>query len=351
MPDAITQNPAKPKSQKWTSLLLKLAGLLLGFGIFYYVVQSYGGLDEIWFYLKKAGWGYFFVILNSLASIVLFTLAWQRFLPRSDHPIRFRALLKVRFCGEGVNFMTPLGFVAGDSVRVVLLQKYLGPQSHMRSVIVDRIMHTLAAHIFNFLCLFFLVKASFGFPAYYSWPLIIFYGITSYLMTQFTINVLAGRGSRLLNKIFNRFKIAQKFPSFHARVEEIREDLGYYKDKPKRVLWQSFALHFVGRTLGIVEIALCLWALEGRWEWQFSAALTAVTSFVTVTFGFIPGAFGPLETLYAEFFGLYGMSPQVGISIQLIRRLRTFFWIGVGIFLIDYKHVSEKFWKSKKTAS
>jgi len=341
------QNNDKPKSQKFTGLLFKIAGLLLGFGILYYVIQNYGGLEKISFYLKKTGWGYVWVILNSFVGIVLYTLAWKQFLPKADHPLRFLSLLKVKLCGEGINFMTPLGFIAGDPIRAALLQKYLGPQSQMRSVVVDRVMHTLAAHLINFLGLILLFTTSIDFPATYSWALVLFYGITSLMIAKFTVSLLSGSGFGKLDKFFYKIGLPKRFPKIHAKIEELKTDLTYYKDKPKWPFWQSFFLHFGGRVLGIVEIALVLWCIEGRWEWTFSAMLTAITSFVTVACSFIPGALGPLESLYAYFFSIYGLSPQIGISIQLIRRLRTFFWIGIGILLLDYKHISEKFFTKK----
>jgi uncharacterized protein (TIRG00374 family) len=336
------------KRKKARSLLFKLLGLSFGLFLLYYVIQSYGGLDKILFYLKKAGFGYVWVILNSFFGIVLYTFAWRAFLPVKDHAIRFYSLLKVRLCGEGVNFMTPLGFMAGDPVRVILLKKYLGPQSHLRSVVLDRTMHLLSAHVFNVFGMLLLVFSPHILPRVYSLSLLGLYTVTSLLIAKFCIDLLSGRGLGVFDKIFHKLKLHERFPKFQSRLDELREDLLYYKDKPKRPFWISFALHFSGRCTGFVEIALILWCLIGRFEWEFSAMLTAMTSFITVAFAFIPGSLGALESLYAHFFSLFGLDPQIGITIQLIRRLRTFFWIGLGIFLLDYHLLSQFVFQKKK---
>lgn len=337
----ILQNQAKPKSQKFKSSLIKFLSLALGLGILYYVINDFG-IDKIYFYLKQMGWGYLLVILSSFLGLVFFTAGWRQFLPHSDHPMRFLSLLKVRLCGEGINFMTPAGFIAGDPIKMVLLQKYLGPNSQMRSVVADRVMHTLAAHVINLVGLILLITGQVPIPAIYSWSLIIFYSVTTILIANFTIDMLTGQGLGQLDKVLTFFKFAKHFPKANQKIEDLKDELSYYKNRPKKSFYMSFVLHFIGRAFGIVEIAVILWCLEGRWEWQFSYMLAALISFVTVACGFIPGAVGPLESLSANFAVANGFEPQIGIALQLIRRLRTFLWIGVGIYLLDYKHLGNK---------
>ncbi len=343
----IPQNAAKPKSQKLRSYLIKALSLALGVGILYYVINDFGGLEKITVALKKVGWGYLLVVLSSFAGILFFTEAWRQFLPKGDHPIRFLSLLKVRLCGEGINFMTPAGFIAGDPIKMVLLQKYLGPNSQMRSVVADRVMHTLAAHVINLVGLILLITGHVPIPLIYSWSLIIFYVITTVLIANFTVDMLTGQGLGMLDTILLKFKFAKHFPKANQKLEDLKDELVYYKDRPKWPFYKSFLLHFIGRAFGIVEIAIILWCLEGRWEWQFSYMLAALVSFVTVACGFIPGAVGPLESLSANFAIANGFEPQIGIAIQLIRRLRSFLWIGVGVYLLDYKHVTAKLTRKK----
>lgn len=338
----IPQNSVKPKSQKLKTHLLKTLSLLLGFGILYYVINQFGGFEKTLFYLKKIGWGYFGVILSSFVGLLFFTEAWQQFLPKNDHPMRFVSLLKVRLCGEGINFMTPAGFIAGDPIKMVLLQKYLGPHSQMRSVVADRVMHTLAAHVINLVGLILLITGNVAIPPLYSWLLIIFYVLTTILIANFTVDMLTGQGLGMLDTILLRFNFSKHFPKANQKLDELKTDLVYYKNRPKWPFYKSFLLHFIGRAFGILEIAIILWCLEGRFEWQFSYMLAALISFVTVACGFIPGAVGPLESLSANFAIANGFEPQIGIAIQLIRRLRSFFWIGMGVYLLDYKHVTQK---------
>lgn len=339
----IAQNAAKPKSQKIRSYLLKALSLALGLGILYYVINDFGGLEKIAFYLKKTGWGYLLVVLSSFVAILFFTEAWRQFLPKGDHPIRFLSLLKVRLCGEGINFMTPACFIAGDPIKMVLLQKYLGPNSQMRSVVADRVMHTLAAHVVNLIGLILLITGSIPIPRIYSWSLIIFYAVTTLIIANFTVDMLTGQGLGLLDTLLLRLKFSKHFPKAHQKLEDLKDELVYYKDRPKWPFYKSFLLHSIGRAFGIVEIAIILWSLEGRWEWGFAYMLAALISFVTVACGFIPGAVGPLESLAGNFAMANGFEPQIGIAIQLIRRLRSFFWIGVGVYLIDFKHLRKKF--------
>ena len=48
---------------------------------------------------------------------------------------------------------------------------------------------------------------------------------------------------------------------------------------------------------------------------------------------------GVLEGAYGALFSVMGLNPVTGVAIQLVRRLRTLFWvlIGLGFMLTYYK--------------
>src|SRR3989338_2840884 len=111
-------------SKKKNLYTWRLMAFLIGVIFFVVTVEKFGGFSEVFYHLKSVGWGYIFVILNSFLWMLGCTQAWRLYFSACYH-VSYFALLKVKLCGEAVNFSTPLGFILGDSVRVLLLKKYL----------------------------------------------------------------------------------------------------------------------------------------------------------------------------------------------------------------------------------
>lgn len=327
---------------------LKALALCIGIIFFCITVSKFGGFKGILRYSLAIYVGLPLALLTTFVGILFFTKAWQQYFPIDDRQHHFVSLLKVRLCGEAINFMTPLGFVAGDSVRVILIKKYLGPQSHLRSVVIDRVMHFLAAHFVCVVGFMILLVQPIDFPKWLAVSLFLFYVITTLLIMELIVDLVMAKGFGFFDFIFKWVRLERFFPKIFGRLLELREDFSYYKNKPKGPLWYSFFLHLAGRILGVAEIMVIVFAVNGYFYFQFSMALGALTSFFGAGFGFIPGALGVLEMLYAQFFLLHGFTPEMGIAIQLVRRLRVVFWMIVGGILLDYNHVA-RFFRKKET--
>lgn len=319
--------------------IIKIIGFLVGSIVFYFTVQSYGGFVELYHNLKPIKFWFLLVIANSFLWMLTYTQAWLWMFEGSAKKPGFFSLLRIKLSGEGVNFMTPLGFMAGDPVRLLLLRKYTGPEARLRSIVIDRTMHTLAANLFNLFGLTVLFFLDVGFPL---WMHVILYAVYVVLTSVFLIMIVTmvtGRGFGIFEKLFKALKFEKRFPKVHATLDELRTDLEYFALRPKGVFFRCFGLHLGGRFLGAVEIMVILYALQGHVDLLFSVVLVALSSFVSIAGGVIPGAFGILETVYARFSILFGFDPQIGVSIQIVRRLRVLFWVAMGILVLDYQEV------------
>lgn len=331
------------------SHIIRLFGFLLGLGILSYTIHSFGGVQEVLNNLWRVGWLYIPLILTSFTWMLLYTEAWRQLLKDSAR-IPYLTLLRIKLSGEGVNFMTPLGFIAGDPIRIAMLEKYTDRESRLRSVVIDRTMHSFAAQVFNLCGVFLIFTQRIEFPLSISVALIVIYVLLCALFLSFLISMSTGRGFGPLEAPLRFLKIAYRFPHLHEKLEQLKTDLAFYKERSKRPFYICFALHFLGRILGAIEIMWALYAFEGQVNLLFSWILVTLSSFVAIVGGFIPGALGLLEGLYANFVVLYGFHPQMGLSIQIVRRLRVLFWIGVGILVLDYQQIFNFFNKFRGKA-
>ncbi|MCP5463579.1 MAG: flippase-like domain-containing protein [Deltaproteobacteria bacterium] len=333
--------------KKGLSNLLRLISLIIGLGLFVVSIQKFGGFSVVLHKLGEVRGFYLWVIANSFLWMLFYTRAWQQLFRGVRPRVPFRGLLKIKLSGEGVNFMTPLGFMVGDPVRILLLRKLVGPDSRLRSVVIDRTLHSLAANVFNLVGLALLLTQPIEFPAWLHIIMVLIYIFLCTVMGSLLISMVSGKGYGVLEPFVRLLIRWKRFPQPGQKLIELREHLEFYKDRSKIPVWLAFLYHFVGRVLGGVEIMIILYCFTGRWELVFCLILIALTSFFTVVFGWIPGALGVVEALYANFSVLYGFDGEIGLSVQIVRRLRVLFWMAVGILVMDFAQVADYIKKIK----
>jgi uncharacterized membrane protein YbhN (UPF0104 family) len=321
--------------------ILRVVAFLIGIIIFVYTIYKFGGVRLIATNLAEMRYYYGLIALNSFVWMLFYTGAWQQMFRGLKEKISFSKLFRIKLCGEGVNFMTPLGFMAGDPIRLLLLKKHFGPEARLRSVVVDRTLHSLAAQYFNIIGLSLIFTQTIAFPLWMLISLLILYIFICAILTILIVRMTTGKGFGIFEKLFIWIKLEKRFPKAHDLLCELRTNLNYYRDRPKYPFFVAFTYHFIGRFLMAVEIMIACYCFTSQFDLVFSVILASLTSFFAVAFGFIPGALGILETMYAQFFTLYGYPPDMGITIQIVRRMRVLFWVGIGIMLLDYESIGD----------
>lgn len=329
------------KSSKISLHLWRFVALIFGLALTYYMIESFGGFQAIWAEIRRLSpWAYVAVLANSVLWTLFYTKAWKLLMQDEKHRIRFLGLFKVKVCGEAVNLLTPAGFIVGDPVRIMLLKKYFGSSARMRSVVVDRALHSLSAQLYCLLALSLMFTQDVPFPLWLNVILISVYLVIFLAIGSLIWKMISGQGFGAFGRFFRRIKMHERFPRAEAKIVELRSELEAYVGKSKAPFVRAFFYHFLGRALGMVELVVIFYGLTGRFEWVFCAILTALTSVVAVLGGFVPGAAGFLEALYAAFAKLYGFEPAMGLTIQLVRRLRVLFWIAAGMLIADYGEIN-----------
>jgi uncharacterized protein (TIRG00374 family) len=319
---------------------LKIIGAIVGL-VAAFVVFRNVEFHAVLRAIMGAGPGLVWVLVNSFAWYLLYTRAWQSYFANLTHNIPFLHLLKIKFCGESVNLITPMSFMLGDPVRIYMLSRYVGRGSRLGSVLVDRLLHVVATTFF--------VWSGLGLAVFLPGPdlprevLGVVFGVYSALMMVF-IWVLTdlgkGRGLLRILGLIKRFLPAKFREKAIVFTTEIHEDIGRFSGRNMLALAKPFAFHVTGRFLGGVEIAILMYLLLGRFDLMQAVQLAALTSAGHLIFSFVPGGIGVIESLYAYYFSHAGADAETGIGLQLIRRLRAFFWVlfGLVVFLVSKHH-------------
>lgn len=311
--------------------ILKVIGLILGLIVLYLGIRHMG-FENVWRAILDIRYGAAFLILNSFGWIVLYTQAWRLYFTGLHLHLSFLHLLRIKISGEAVNLMTPAGFVLGDPVRMMLIKKHVSGVGHLGSVMTDRLLQSLATVMFVYcgLALFFYRPLDIPVGARIA-VLSLYFFLTAGLLLLI-LAFLRGRALKILLPVTRLSLIRKKFPNLAGLLTEIENEL---KGRPAKPLLLAFLLHLGGRVLGAMEIAIIFWFLTGTFPFLLSFMMAAVTSATILIFAFIPGAIGVLEWVYATLLGLQGLDPAIGVSMQILRRLRAVFWVLMGVTLLQ----------------
>lgn len=138
-----------------------------------------------------------------------------------------------------------------------------------------------------------------------------------------------------LSRVLYKFGIQRKrIEAWSEKIKQLDDQVGGFYKKHKWHFFEIVFLHYVGRCLGAVEIYLIASLMGMPLEPAHCLFLSSLTALINIAFVFIPGSMGVMEGGYGALFYLLKMDPAYGVGIQLVRRVRTLFWIGLGLLII-----------------
>lgn len=304
----------------------------LGILIFCVLIYRLGPLD-ILSHLTKVRWWIVPILAIVPIGYMLYTMAWNVFLKNFEGKISFLDLLKIKIAGEAVNSLTPVNFIIGDPARAHLLRHKFHPTESVASVVVDRTLNAIATLAIIIIgTTLAIVKLPLPKNIKYGLPAVL---VVASLFIGFIL-VHQHRGLfSFLADLAKRFKFKKAFsPNTLERLAETDGHIANFYQTSKRAFWSALALHFGGRLLGVFEIFLIGWAINDNFTPFVAFLLGAAAPIINLVFAFIPGAFGVLEGALSAILYSSGFPPEMGVTIQIVRRFRAAIWIGVGLILL-----------------
>jgi uncharacterized protein (TIRG00374 family) len=321
----------------------KVVAFLLGLFLLVWIIRKIG-VEELLTGFRTLGWRLIIPIAIIFPCYLAYTLSWQLFLKRFEHhSIPFWSLFRIKVAGEASNTLTPLNFAGGDPVRIWLLSKNFPVAIGGASVVVDRTLQILAVvsiiFLGNIAALFKMTL-----PLYAKNLL----GITATLLVLLILFVLFHQTRGLFEKLLNlvaRLRIRRFSEKTIGKIRELDQHIMEFYRKDRKLFIGCYLLHLFGRLFGMLELlvlARFLGVPMGPWEALFFAAVIPVTNMIG---GIVPGTLGVLEGVVSSLFFALHWDPADGVVLQIARRLRSLFWILLGllfIFLYKSKNSAER---------
>lgn len=319
---------------------ISLGFFLLGVLILYSLIRKVGW-NSIWDVIERLNYEIILILVFPLSWYWIQSLAWHRVLRDDGDNVSLLHVFLAKICGEAINTITPISIAGGDPYRVYLLQKKASRTASTASVVIDRTMQTLAIVL---LLMVSLIAAWLFLPLPDRWefllPLftLVFLGVTLFL-----IDIQKKGVFNFLSRAAQKLGIQkERLQNLSEKIAILDGNINSFYTKDKKRFYRVLLYQFVGRFLGVVEIYLIARLLSIPLLFTHALFLTSLTVLINIVFVFIPGSMGVMEGSYGFLLHLLELNPAHGIAIQLIRRIRTIFWVLVGVVIMGFYKPKER---------
>jgi hypothetical protein len=303
--------------------LFVFAAALAGAVLFTYAIRNVGWanvLDGI----KRVGWGLAPILALAGLRFVLRAAAWRLCMPAQTQFTLAQAFAAF-LSGDAVGNVTPLGLLASEPTKLLLIRHRLATREAASSLAVDFVIYSTSAVTMIVVGVAVLLVSG-EVPLTLRWREALLGGL---------VVVVAGVivGFRVLGGTWKPERGER--PPWRARLAALRETvLAFSAGQPTR-LWRIFGLDLLFQAAAVTEVFLTLrWLLPAPPTITEAVMFSALDRAIIIAFKFVPFRLGIDELFSGGMATLLGWPNAIGVALALIKKVRSIVWVGVGLLLI-----------------
>lgn len=321
----------------------KLLMLLICVGLFVLLIEKTGPAT-IASRVYDVGAGFLILILISGARHLLRTTAWYSAIERQERKIRFRDLFGIRIAGEAVTDLTFLGPLLGETVKGVTLSKHISAEHSASSLVVENLAYSFSVGLL-------IVSGLVLFISEYPLPPSVRAGSLIALGILFLAGALVGlivkKQYRVVSKILDRLRSLNL--QWVNRLQDKREKVVLFEENVY-TFWYAHKtasivilfLEILSIFTGVIEAWIILSLTVHRTSLFAAFMVETVNRVVNMFFAFVPMRIGVDEGGAALVLKTVGYGAVEGVSLAIIRKIRTLFWVAVGLVMVSHYSLSLK---------
>jgi len=316
---------------KKLEVLLFIAGSVL-FGILLHQFGFARLVDNI----RRAGGWIAVVFALQLPIYALNTQTWRVILGDDRRHFSWFETLGSTVSAFALNYITPVITLGGEPYRAYVLTRRLDARTSVSSVVLFRLLHTLA-HLLTWVIAlglaFVLVPRS---PSVVA-SLI----LTGVVLVGLVALLFSGPQNGLVSRLFGAIQrarflgpVARGVSAKQAAVERVNEIIVDFYRRRRGALFLGIGLELAARVLSSLEIYIILRGGGIAIDPLLSFYIYAAASLFTNIVFFVPFELGIKESgLYVVLMSL-GLAPELGVFIGVVGRIREFLWIFLGLVFL-----------------
>jgi uncharacterized protein (TIRG00374 family) len=319
-------------AEKRSGSLIRVVNLIffgIGVAAFVWMIRKIGVADLEAMIASVGNWA-IPIMATSVAAVFLNSAAIHVFMRPEQRMVSYWRVLAAQLSGQAVNSVTPTGTL-GEVVKATLLVGHAPRYRAVSAVVAFNIANVFATVAFlMFAIVIALVDGDL--PTRVEWILriallvmvVVTIGVV-YMIRHGLIRSFAGaaRGLRIVSAE-RREKIATRLESFDRQVRIFGSDR-------EADYGAGLAFVAISRIIGWFDLWIILTALGYSQGFVITVIAAAAGMIISTVAAIIPLGIGASEGGQAGLFELLGPGAIVGLSVSLIRRLRTVAIAGLGL--------------------
>ena len=318
---------------KTTLRYLRPLASIASFALFVYVLKRSGPgavLDKI----RLLGWGFAFLILLSGARHVLRSVAWSYCVPIGGRRPTPLELFGPRLMSEALNDLTPAGPLLGETAKLAVVSRLLPAPAAASSVVIENLVYTLAAVLFmvSGLALALLKLAT---PHGLRWIggelvicLLAPIAVAGWMVSRRIL--LLGRTLDYLKRARLGWAFLESHQHYLRSVERTIHDFFLTR---RSIFLAVLGIEIATNFTGIGEAYLILKVTAAHSSLLAAYLAESANRAVQLAFSFVPFGLGIQEGAATATLQALGYAASEGVSLAIIRKIRTLFWAALGLLL------------------
>jgi hypothetical protein len=271
---------------------------------------------------RRIGWGLLPILGLAGLRFVLRAEAWRRCMP-PDVRLTLRQAWAAYLAGDAIGNMTPLGLIASEPTKVFLTRHRLATRQAASSLALDVFVYStsvVAMIAIGLAALLTTLPLPGGWQAGVIAAILLLAAGAAVAWRMVGGTWEEGRGPR---------------PRWRARLASMRESVLAFSAGHPAGLWRVFAMHALFHVCALLEVYATLWWLMPAAPTVSQALIfSALDRVIIVLFKFVPFRIGVDEASSGGMAALLGWPTAVGVTLAIVKKVRSLAWTGVGLLLI-----------------
>lgn len=310
--------------------MIRPAFFLVGLALFAYLVFHLGA-GRIFSTVAHLGWNFVPVmLLYGCYQLARAAAMSGCFLDRRP---AYWEILRIRFSGEAVQFLTFTGPLLAEPTKAWMLEKRgLASGEAFAVVLTEYLVYTFSSAALSVAGLTYLLgHYEIGGPMSAAFRVLI-YANTLFLLVSAV--AIVQRIYLIGAVVWGISRLPWVRTRFHPDMDAVHrmEDLllVVLRERPRRFL-AILAIELAAQFLLVLELYWILRSLDYQAAAITAWLVEATTKFISIAFFFIPAQMGAAEGVYTVVFQTLGLAGAAGFAISFARRLRSLVVAGAGL--------------------
>ncbi len=320
-------NKAATNKSLWMTLLLFVVGSVCVF-----LVANFVGKEKISDAFAQSSPLLLLPVIIFLALEAFFAIfRWKYILNSLGEKVSFFDVAPIWFAGNAFNYISPMVFVGGEGIRVMMLKKRFNIDYHRSSasVVLDQVFNGLAVWPLVFFGVFMFTRI---FDVGDFDIFIISTFVFAFLLFGFLFLLIfqALRRQPLIKPLAKKFSLEDK-PIIHFLIKTEEEFISF-RSLGLKLFWNGFLLSYAKQFMILIRTMFIL-AAVGQGFILKDTIIASAGIFVSYVIP-IPMALGAQETSQIALFSIMGWGEGVGIVFSVLYRLAELGIVFVGIVVL-----------------